>query len=266
MKFKNDILLRYVSEAPLALAFERYLECAIYKELPLERPILDLGCGEGIFAYILFDEKIDTGIDPNSRELERAKEYGGYNELIECFGNKIPKPDGSYNTVFSNSVLEHIPDLDPVLEEVRRILPVGGTFYFTVPSDKFDHYSVVNGVLTSIGLKSLAEKFRAAYCRFWKHYHYYPLNVWEDRVRAHGFEVIQSRLYDPKRICRTNDFLAPFGVLGFIMKRLTNRWVLIPGLRRAFWSLFVGQFEKFLENGHKSDEGGLVFVAAKKVS
>jgi SAM-dependent methyltransferase len=266
MKFKKDVLLRYVSEAPLALAFERYLECSIYQELPLERPILDLGCGEGIFAYILFDEKIDTGIDPNPRELKRASEYGGYSELIECFGNKIPKPDGSYNTVFSNSVLEHIPDVDSVMEEVRRILPIGGVFYFTVPSNNFDHYSVVNGVLTSLGMKSLAKKFRESYDRFWKHYHFYELNKWEDLIRSHGFEVTQSRLYDPKRICRTNDFLAPFGVLGFIMKRLTNRWVLIPGVRRAFWSLFIKPLEKFLANGHKSDEGGLVFVAAKRIN
>lgn len=266
MKFKNDVLLRYVSEAPLALAFERYLECSIYQELPLERPILDLGCGEGIFAHILFDEKIDTGIDPNPRELERAREYGGYSELIECFGNRIPKPDGSYYTVFSNSVLEHIPDLDPVLEEVRRILPIGGVFYFTVPSDNFDHYSVANGMLTSLGLKSLAQKFREAYDRFWKHYHFYPLNKWEDLIKSHGFEVTQSRLYDPKRICRMNDFLAPFGFYFFIIKKLTNRWVLLPGLRRVIMSLFVKQFEKFLENGHKSEEGGLVFVAAKRIS
>src|SRR2546428_6343193 len=116
----------------------RSLECRIYSGLVFERPILDIGCGDGVHAKVLFAEKIDTGIDPNERELERAAELGAYVELIACRGDAIPKPDWAYRTIFSNSVLEHIPDLRPVLKEAHRLLMPGGRFYFTVPSPNFE--------------------------------------------------------------------------------------------------------------------------------
>ena len=61
--------------------------------IDLRSKVLDIGCGEGLFANIVFDEKIETGIDPNLTELERANELGGYSELLECNGNNIPKPE-----------------------------------------------------------------------------------------------------------------------------------------------------------------------------
>ena len=105
MEFNRDFLRRYMSVAALALAFERVLECRILSFMPFERPILDFGCGEGLFAKMLFAEKVDTGIDPNPKEIERARELDIYLELIVCKDDRIPKPDGHYRTIFSNSVV-----------------------------------------------------------------------------------------------------------------------------------------------------------------
>ena len=141
MKFKKNFLAEYLNEAPVPLAYERAFECHILSQQKFEHPILDIGCGDGIFAKILFDEKIDTGIDPLDYELESAKQYNMYDELIEAFGDKIPKGDNIYKTVFSNSVLEHIENLDPVLKEINRVLISGGIFYATIPTNYFDKYS-----------------------------------------------------------------------------------------------------------------------------
>src|SRR5947207_12297154 len=122
MKFKHNFFRNLLKEAPLPLAIERSLECQILFKEEFKHPVLDIGCGDGIFASILFDEKIDVGIDPNEMELERAKTYNIYVELIKCFGNAIPKPSRSFNTIFSNSVLEHIPDIESVLKEIHRLL------------------------------------------------------------------------------------------------------------------------------------------------
>ncbi len=69
MKFKDDFFRRYLGEAPVPLAIERSLECAILSRQRFDAPILDIGTGEGMFAYVLFDGKIDVGIDPDAREL-----------------------------------------------------------------------------------------------------------------------------------------------------------------------------------------------------
>ena len=80
--FRSDFLANYTACAPLALAFERTLECRILSQQRFERPILDLGCGDGLFARVLFAEPIDTGVDPSEQELRKADRTGLYQELI----------------------------------------------------------------------------------------------------------------------------------------------------------------------------------------
>ena len=267
MKFNSDILLRYMSISPLALAFERYLECQILERLPFDAPILDIGCGDGLFAYIHFSEKIDTGIDMNLRELERAQELGAYVELIHAKGNSIPKPDGFYKTIMSNSVLEHIPDLAPVFEEILRLLAPDGRFYMTVPTPDFEHNTVINQFLTSIGFQTLSSQYRRFCSRYiWRQCHYHTLAGWEELVSSYGFEVVKSNTYNPKLICLINDFLYPFGIFGLVNKKLFNRWVLFPWFRRLLIYPIYLLARKMLDRKFQSMNDGLVFMVLKKAN
>ena len=64
--------------------------------------------------------------------------------LAETFGLKplvaggdarwMPFADGSFDIVIANSVVEHIPSIDRVFEEVHRILRPGGAFWFSTAS------------------------------------------------------------------------------------------------------------------------------------
>jgi len=264
MNFNENILERYLSLAPVPLAFERMLEARIYQRHSFQRPILDIGCGEGLFAMVVFGEKIDTGIDPDERELERARELEAYNELIECKGDTIDKPDGHYNTIFSNSVLEHISDIEPVFREAHRLLAQGGKFYVTVPSNRFDEYSVVNQTLCAVGLRGLADKYRSFFNRFWRHYHYYTPEGWSALAQRTGFTVSEIHSYGPKKVCLLNDFLVPFSLVSFVIKKLTNRWVLAPGLRRLVMLPVAMAGHRVLEGGDTASEGGLVFMELTK--
>jgi SAM-dependent methyltransferase len=248
--------------APLALAFERYLECSILRRQAFERPVLDVGCGEGLFARMLFADQLDTGIDPNSRELERARELGAYAELICCPGDRIPKPDGAFRTILSNSVLEHIPDLRPVLREVHRLLASDGRFYMTVPAPEFEQYTVGNEILTRLGLEGLASRYRR-FCSevLWRQCHYYSLDGWRKLVSSCGFTVLDSFTYDPRAICLLNDFLYPFSIVQAANKRLFNRWVLAPSVRRTLMYPVARAAHLALNGAQRAENGGLVFLA-----
>lgn len=266
MRFKEEIFLNYLQEAPLPLAMERWAECELYKSKTFEHPILDIGCGEGMYAYMLFDEKIDTGIDPNARELERAKDYGAYTELINCFGDAIPKPDKSFNTIFSNSVLEHIPQIDNVLKEAHRLLSDDGKMYVTIPTDMFDKFSVAYQILSGIGLSGFAEKYRIFFNSFWAHFHFYDKNGWQEVFERNGFRVNEAKEYAGKALCLTNDFLAPLSIVSFIVKKTTNKWFLIPGLRKIVAKIFNPLFLPFLKKTqHFEGRGGLIFFELQKV-
>jgi SAM-dependent methyltransferase len=264
MKFNDRILERYLSVAPIPLAFERFMEARIYQRHGFRRPILDIGCGEGLFAKVVFGEKIDTGIDPDRRELDRARALRAYEELIECAGDAIGKPNGHYNTVFSNSVLEHIPDVEPVFREVHRLLANGGRFYVTVPSNRFDEYSVANQMLCAAGLRDLAGRYRSMFNKFWRHYHYYTPDGWSALARRTGFKVTEIHTYGTKGICLLNDFLAPFSIISFVIKKIFNRWVLFPSLRRFVMKPVAMAGHRMLEGGDSARDGGLVFMELTK--
>ena len=264
MYFRQNILQTYLSTVPIPLALERVVECEIYKKCSYAAPILDIGCGEGVFAKLLFQDMIDTGVDPNPKEIEKAKEIGAYHELLVCKGDSIPKPDNSYMTIISNSVLEHIPNIDAVLKEIYRLLIPGGRFYFTVPSNYFDRYTIANILLTKLGFGFAAKRYRKFFNSFWKHFHYYSLSQWEHIVVQHGFEIIDAYTYNPRRNCLLNDFLIPFSFPGFVIKKITNRWILFPKIRRYLMSHLSWIFFRFLPKNDRCRDGGLVFIALTK--
>lgn len=263
MKFKSNFLQNYLKNVPIPLALERTLECEILSKQQFAKPILDIGCGEGLFASVLFDEKIDVGIDPDSKELNRANHYNMYNELICCSGNKIPKENNAFNTIFSNSVLEHIKDIEPVLREAHRLLSDNGNFYLTLPTNMFDQYSMINQLLLKLGFKKNAAAFRKFYNGFWKHFHYYDEKGWTELFERNGFSVTLSFRYGTKSACLLNDFFVPFTLPAFIIKKLFNRWTLFPGIRTVLMKPLVSIISDSRKNMNVKN-GGLVFFHLKK--
>ncbi len=264
IKTNSDIVVDYIAMAPLALAFERVMECRILAQQTFERPMLDIGCGEGLFAKILFSEPVDTGIDPNSRELARARELGAYVELIQCYGDAIPKADGSYRTILSNSVIEHIPEIQSVLLEAYRLLAPGGRMYLTVPSNRFDEYTWISQFLAALGLDHLRRQFGTFFNRFWAHYHCYTSEQWSQIATSAGFEVIEAHTYGTRKACLLNDFLVPFSVPEYVTKKYLNRWTLFPRLRRVILAPFALLGSLILRGAEKCEAGGLVFLSLRK--
>jgi SAM-dependent methyltransferase len=265
LRFAEDPVLQYLARTPLALALERGLECLLLSKQQFLPPVLDVGCGDGLFASILFADKIDTGIDPNPSEIACAAKTGAYKELICCFGSKIPKSSGIYRTIFSNSVLEHIPDLTPVLREVYRLLEPGGSFFFTVPTDEFEQHSLIHRVLIALHLTGLATRYRKWYNRFWRHFHAYNTSHWKKLAEDAGFEVVEMVRYNPPGMTTRNDCLTPVAGLASILKRMTGRWVLWPTLREVFFAPIAPKIQRNLVKKGVTADGSLILVQARKV-
>jgi SAM-dependent methyltransferase len=264
MSISRKVLREYVAVTPLALALERTVESTLIRSLHMDDPILDLGCGDGIFASLTFDHPVDYGLDPNARELVRARQSGAYVDLLQSTGDSIPLPDGSVGTVFSNSVLEHIRSLDPVCQEVYRVLRSGGYFYFTVPTDRFDHYSNISLALERLHAPRLAEKFRRRYNAFWRHYNYKTPAAWRNYVMSFGFTAAEVVTYNAPQDCRRNDLLVPLGGPGKLLKLTFNRWTVLPGFRRRYLAPLVDLASPNLDEALASEAGGLVLVMARK--
>ena len=265
MTFNDDFFLAYLSTAPLPLALERLTECQIYRRKTFSRPILDLGCGDGILVKNLFAEKIDAGLDPDPGELEHARSFDIYTELLQCRADSIPKPDASYNTVISNSVLEHIPDLEPVFREVYRVLAPGGRFYCTVPSNYFFDYTIVNQLLKAFRLRGPAVRYQKFFNSFWKLYHCYPLEQWTALACRCGFELSEAFNFSPRRNNLLKNLLVPFSLPSFLIKKTLNKWVLWPSLRRKILYPFYPVLKRlYLFEEISAPRGGLVFMSLEK--
>ena len=264
LRFREDFLRRYLEIAPAALAIERSLECELLSKQKFERPILDLGYGDGVFAQILFGEPVDVGVDVDPDEVERARRLAQYTELITAPGDAIPKESASFRTIVSNSVLEHIQDLSPVVAEAYRLLAPGGRFFVTIPSDQFEHYSFLARILDGLKLVGLSRRFRRLYNRFWMHYNADSPDDWARRFETAGFRVVESQLYNPRGICTLNDLLIFPSLPALVSKKLLDRWIAFPTLRRSYaWGIYAVA-KAVTDRLKKQSGGGLIFLTLTK--
>lgn len=264
MKFKTNYLLNYLKEAPLSLAIERCFECEILSQQIFTHPILDLGCGDGIFSHVLFNEQIDTGIDWNPKELHRAKHYGIHKELILCSAEQIPKTHQSFHTIFSNSTLEHIPNIENVLHEVKRLLTKDGHFYVTVPTEYFEQYSILNILLKKLGMKKLSLRYRRFYNSFWKHHHSYSMDQWKDLFIQCGFKVNNCVNYCPVTIVMLEDLLTLTALPSLMIKKICNRWFISYYIRSMMAKIYVKFLRIDFRMNNTGEKGGLVFFDLMK--
>ncbi len=97
--------------------------------------ILEIGIGTGLNLphYPEGVERIDA-VDPNPGMLRKLGKNLRKSRLkvdaVCAGGERLPYPDGSFDTVVSTHVLCSIPDRTATLSEIRRVLRPGGRFVF----------------------------------------------------------------------------------------------------------------------------------------
>lgn len=178
-----------------SLGLWRGAEIAALREQRLERPLLDLGCGDGLVTSFV-TRYVDIGLDPDLHALVRAARHRCYGRLVARPMELAGLPPASVATAISNSVLEHLPRLDVVLRAVANVLRRGGRLIFTVPTETF------GGAL----LLPLP-RYRAWRNAALQHVNLWPLERWRTQLDSAGFEVLSVRPYLRTPWVRTWDAL-----------------------------------------------------------
>lgn len=101
--------------------------------------VLDYGCGAGRLVAEgrsrggeFFGVDVFYGGSETRTEAERTGLFG--DAVRDMPNGRIPFPDGFFDLVTNNQVMEHVEDLDAVLAEIDRVLRPGGTVLSIFPS------------------------------------------------------------------------------------------------------------------------------------
>ena len=97
--------------------------------------VLVLDCGPGVSASKLADKASEVvGVDMSSVAVARAIEKGIEAYQVDLDADPLPFPDASFDTVLSDSGLEHRFHVERALDEGVRVLRSGGRFILTLPN------------------------------------------------------------------------------------------------------------------------------------
>lgn len=91
--------------------------------------MLDVGCGTGFLLNIAKKNGFQvTGIDPSVGMLEKAKQKYGFSnrEVIVSSADNLPFEDQSFDLIIASGSLVHIPNLEDVSSEIKRVLKING--------------------------------------------------------------------------------------------------------------------------------------------
>jgi ubiquinone/menaquinone biosynthesis C-methylase UbiE len=259
---QKEHLWQQISSLPYFRGLLRAVEARFYENIELPAPTLDLGCGDGHFASLAFTRKLEVGIDPWEAPLRQAAKTGAYQTLIKGSGDRLPFDDSHFASAVSNSVLEHIPDLEHVIHEVARVLKPGAPFVFCVPNHNFLTNLSISTFFDRIGLKKLGESYRNFFNNISRHHHCDDPETWRMRLEASGFELVDWWHYFSPRSLHVLEWGHYLGLPSLVTKRFFGRWILVP----KHWNLFlVEQITKRPYNEPSlQPEGSYTFYIARR--
>jgi SAM-dependent methyltransferase len=110
----------------------RYLVAA---QLAPSRRVLDAACGEGYGSGLLGAvAKSVTGVDIDERTVSHARSRHPGPEFVAADVSQLPFGDASFDLVVCFETIEHVPDPEGVLDELRRVMAADGLLFVSTPN------------------------------------------------------------------------------------------------------------------------------------
>lgn len=256
---RRNFLYAYLDQAPIGLGLMRAVECDHLASLPFARPILDVGCGDGTFARMLFSGvPVDAGIDLNPREVERARTAKVYRDVRQGRVEQMPFESETFATVFSNCVLEHIPDIEGALRDIRRTLRPGGVLYMTVPSPRCTTYLLWPDVLKKLGLAKVGNWYASLTLRLFNAETVEEPEQWGRILERAGLTMEHHEPYMSRNATRLQDLFLPTGIPSVYAKKMFDRIFFFPRIHRVQVRLYRRLLMPLYERRAKVGSGTLI--------
>jgi SAM-dependent methyltransferase len=179
-------------------------------------PVLELGCGDGLFTQ-LAGIRVDLGIDRQRRAVERSRRRSEvYARVAELDIHDLNTGLGTFETVYANSVLEHLEGIDAALRTIGSALVPGGRLVATVPLRTMNDFLAVGG-----------HRYMAWRQRQLEHRNLWSKTEWMSSLVGAGFIEMSWTDYLPGDACRFWDRVDVLGAIG------TGRYRVAPVLHHA---------------------------------
>lgn len=258
----KDYLWLNLKDLPYFRGVLRAVESRFYQDFDLTGPVLDLGCGDGDFAMVTFDQPLDVGVDPWTGPVRKAVKLDVYRMVVQGSGDTLPFDEGYFNSAVSNSVLEHIPDLDAVLMDLARVLRPGALFLFCVPNQNFLPNLSVSNFFDRIGLRGLGNAYRAFFNKISRHHHCDDVPTWTARLERTGFRLEQSWDYFSPKALHVLEWGHYLGLPSLVAHGLFRKWILAP----VKWNLALTRklVEWVYTSEPKHPKGSYTFYVARR--
>lgn len=230
----DQILADQLFQLPYFRAMLRAVEQSLYLRMDFDEPILDIGAGDGQFAQVTFAGNKLIGIDPWLQPLSEAKSRKVYSLLTQAAGDALPFLHESFPTAISNSVLEHISEVQPVLNEVARKLQPGAKLLFTVPNQRFLTELWGVGVFNRLAAKGLAKQYSKFFNCIARHQNLNTPEVWSERLYEAGFDQVEHFNYFPRWALHKLERGHLWCLPNLLWKKLFGKWILFPSRHNPF--------------------------------
>jgi len=230
---------RYFPHTPTALAIKECARLSVVRRYPCPGPVLDVGCGDGLFARIALDDAEVWGIDIDAAEGRWAAASQAYSQVILGDVTQATLPDAFFETCIANCSLEHVPRIDLALRTICNSLRPGGVAYLFVPNVEWASHLTSARLMRKLGARALALLIQRSIDRQFRHHHLYDEAGWSRVVTEAGFELLAIEpVLSTATTVAFEAFLLP-SLAGLLNKRLTTRWTNFPNARRALaWPVY----------------------------
>ena len=178
----------YLRHAPLSLTLREINRLVAIEAVSNSRgPVLDVGCGDGFWWTLRdHDQREIYGIDISAREIAQARTR--IKAELTDVSREVPFAGTKFEEIIGNCSLEHVPDIDAALHNLRAVAAPNARLVMFVPTPRWAYQGRIQGFLLKHAPR-VAMSVSGALNGFFQHWHLYDSKVWTRLLAQHGWRV-----------------------------------------------------------------------------